>query len=131
MQCMDVAFINFKHHRIVVDGVFVLPELGEAIGPVVVRFYVVVALAVLDLKRVVFDRALKLVHLAINQPPVRVNNRVCRVQFNRSIEVKDGVFKPIIIVSLNTTRLTCLSSGSSRHGCASKQRSLCRAESPA
>jgi len=96
MQCMDVAFINFKHHCIVVNGVFVLAELGEAIGPVVERFNVVVVLTVLDFEGVVLNRAFKLVHLAVNQPPVRINYWVCRIQLNRSIKVKDGVFEPIM-----------------------------------
>lgn len=88
MKSVNVAFIDFQHHRVVVDSVFVLAQLGVAVRSVVERLYIVL-LPVLNLKGIVFNSTFKLVHFPVHKPAVRINNRVRWVQLNRPIKVVD------------------------------------------
>jgi len=100
------------------DGFFVLTQLGVAVGSVVVGLNVVWR-SILELVAVVIDGILELIHLAVDQTSVAVDDWVRWVKLNRSIEIKDRVFKPARVSS--ELVLTFQSYDGSRLGYASIQ----------
>ena len=91
---MDVHAVHNKDRRVVIYGIVVLPELRKAVGSIVQCLHVV-GRPVLHLICIILYSCRESFHLTVDEPTIRVDDRIRTVKLNGLVEVVDGVLESI------------------------------------
>lgn len=89
MESVDVVLLLHYDLSIVIDGLVVLRQFGQAVSSVVESLDVVLVLSQHDLSRVVLDRCLIPLQFAVHQASVREDDRVLVIKFDGLVEVSN------------------------------------------